>query len=170
MSSSTSSYSSGERANISNANKKTMGKKKKKTVAHIIHLDNDDLASPPLRSRASSSTPPSAAMQHHRVSDPPSALHLPVIVSPDRTGSTESTSRQTSDIEHRQQSSKSSEIMRFVGGSSPGNILSPVTPVSTTLTSNGSDVPVVEYHDCDSSDALSVKSFGQVSLRLGQSF
>ena len=62
-----------------------------------------------------------------------------------------------------------SSEMRFVYGTSSGDILSPITPVapdaitSTMISSADGDLATSsDNHDYDSSDAISVKSVGQV--------
>ena len=59
--------------------------------------------------------------------------------------------------------------MRFVcGGGSGGGVMSPMTPTTPTIPIIAKEALVAEAnnHDYDSSDAVSIKSAGQVSRRL----
>lgn len=195
VSSSSSSYSNSEKISQSVlVTKKSAGKKKKKTVANIVNLDGNEGASslqpqpqqplrtqkqPPSTTTTSTLTSASRPALRQRLSDPPSALVLPVASNEGMApAATTASLRRDSDLSvennHCKSSSSSCE-MRFVGGGGcAGDVLSPITPVtsgapnglfSTTPTiAISKEKSIADGQDGDSSDAVSVKSFGQVSV------
>ena len=147
-------------------------------MAHIVNLDGDDDVTvderPSRYERAGSAALAagnSSLLPRHRLAEPPTALTLPT------------TENDTQDVEaptiathaHAlvksgqfvspppKSSASASAEMRVVVGGSAGDVLSPVTPVAPVIhVAKEAHVHDHDIPDFDSSDAVSVKSVGQV--------
>ena len=121
-----------------------------------------------------------SSAHRYRVVEPPSALTLPALSDPvcppeapvvSMDAPVVAPTPEIRDTEKKRKSSScASSEMRFVCGGSADDVLSPVTPVTPMIAVSKEILADHENPDFDSSDAVSVKSVGQVKFKVAFDF